>query len=795
MQFKSYDIKISIDDINRKFTGRETISLHASREKVLLNAVDLDIYYIRVNGKDVDFEVLKDREEIRLKGEFDGDLILEAEFSGSIQDILMGLYYSRTLSGDFFTTQFESTGARRVFPCLDSPGYKAEFSLTLVINKDLDAISNMPVKSEKIDGDTKTVVFEKTPRMSTYLMYMGVGKLEEKSERFGDIDLLIAAPKGHLGEVEVPFSFAKDAIKHFEEYFDIKYVLPKMHLISVPDYGAGAMENWGAITFREVLLNVSPSTSALIKRTIAEVISHEIAHQWFGNLVTMEWWNDLWLNESFATFMAYKTVDRFHKEWDMWGLFLLSETAGALSGDALKDSHPVDVEVTDPNSVAQIFDEISYGKGGSILRMIESFVGQENFRDGIRKYLKDHQYGNAVGKDLWSAIASISDHPVEEIMGAWIKKQGYPIITATQNGDSIHLEQKRFLIGGGETDEIWPIPLTVSRNDGVESILFKDRSLDIDTSGFVKLNPDQTGFYRVSYSNELFNTVTGNIKKLTGLDKWGLVNDLFSFLSAGKVKVDDYFDRIAEFLSDEDSIVAESISGQLLSLYLIMPENRRLMETAHEFFSKQFKLIGEEKKEGEADRISILRGNLANSLTVMDKNYAGKLGARFSDFGSTDPDMRAAISVAYALKTNDLGSLTEKLKEMESDEDHIKIISAMGWLSGEEKYNRVMDLIEDNTIRKQDMVRFFVSAAMNPNGRDFMLENYEKMADEMNRYFVGTGYTSMVIEMTVPYLGLRNFNLTNEIAQKVRGPETEKGILKGLEMLEVYRRIRKNAGL
>ncbi|AKA48222.1 hypothetical protein IX51_02885 [uncultured archaeon] len=793
MEFKNYDIKISIDDVNRKFTGRETVRLSASNEEILLNAVDLDIYFIRINGKDVEFKVLKDEEEIRISGKFDGDLTLETEFSGSIQDILMGLYFSQTSSGDFYTTQFESTGARRVFPCMDNPGYKAEFSLTLAISKDLNAISNMPVESEKAEGESKIVAFQKTPRMSTYLLYIGVGKLDERSEKFNDVDLIIAAPKGHLGEVELPFQFAKDSIRHFEEYFGIKYVLPKMHLISVPDFGAGAMENWGAITFREVLLNVSPSTSALIKRTIAEVISHEIAHQWFGNLVTMKWWNDLWLNESFATFMAYKTVDRFHKDWDMWGLFLLSETSGALSGDALKGSHPIDVEVRDPNSVAQIFDEISYGKGGSILRMIESFVGEDNFRDGIRKYLKEHQFGNAVGKDLWSSIASVSDQPVEEIMGAWVKKQGYPVITATRNGDKIHLEQRRFLISGEQTEDLWPIPLTVKNESGVKSVLFKDRSMDIDAEGFMKLNADQTGFYRVNYGDDLFSAVMGKGDNLTGLDKWGLANDLYSFLSAGRISVDDYFDRIAAFLEDVDPIVAESVAGQLLSLHLIIPENRRLKDIADMFFRKQLERIGE-KKDGEKDRISILRGTLSNAYAVINEDYAKQLAPLFKKFEETDPDLRSAISASFAISSNELGTLAEKLKAMKSDEDRIKIIGAMGWLSGKNRYDGVMELIENNTIKKQDMIRFFMSAAMNPAGRDFMLENYEKMADEMNRYFVGTGYTGMIIEATLPYLGLRNYSLTREIAEKVRQPETEKGVQKGLELLEVYARIRKGSG-
>ncbi len=793
MEFKNYDITIDIDDVNRKFKGKEKVSLKASNEPIVLNAVDLDISFIKVNGRDVEFDVLKEEEEVRLKGTFDGDVTLESEFSAEVKDVLMGLYYSKTESGDFYTTQFESTGARRVFPCVDNPGYKAEFNLTLVLNKNFDAVSNMPAKSVKTEGGRKVVVFEKTPRMSTYLLYIGAGNLEERSDRLNGLQLHITAPRGHIGEVELPFQFAKESVQNFEEYFGIKYVLPKMHLISVPDFGAGAMENWGAITFREVLLNVSESTSAMVKRTIAEVIAHEIAHQWFGNLVTMKWWNDLWLNESFANFMAFKTVDRFHKDWDMWGHFLLTETSGALGGDSLKDSHPIDVDVKNPDEVAQIFDEISYGKGGSILRMIESFVGENNFRDGIRKYLNDHRFGNAVGKDLWSSIASISDQPVEEIMGAWIKKQGYPVVSATRNGSKIHLEQRRFLLSGENTDDLWPIPLTVKTESGVKSILFRDREMDIEAEGFVKINADQTGFYRVNYASDLFDSILGRSRDLSNLDKWGLVNDLYSFLSAGRISLAEYFSRLEGFLNDFDPLLAESISGQLMSLHLIIPENKKLKEIADRFFKSQLDHIGE-KKEGEKDRVSILRGTLAGAFAHINRDYAASMASHFDSFSKTDPDLRTAISESFAISKNDLGALAGKLRETKSDEDRIKLISAMGWLAGNDNYSKVMELIEDDTIRKQDMIRFFVSAAMNPEGRQFMLENYVKMADEMNKYFVGTAYTGMVVEATLPYLGLMDRELARKAAEKVRQAETEKGVAKGLELMDIYSRIRKSAG-
>lgn len=792
MEFKNYKIEMKIDEQNDRFSGKETINLKASDEEIVLNSVDLEVGMVTVNGKDAEYVLSEERQELALKGKVNGDAEVYIEFNGHIKDILMGLYKSSTTSGKLYTTQFESSGARRAFPCLDNPGYKAEFELTLIIGKEFDAISNMPVRSEAVSGETKTVVFEKTPMMSTYLLYIGVGKFEERSEKFRNMEIILAAPRGHLGEVELPFQFARESVENYEKYFDIKYALPKMHLISVPDFGSGAMENWGAITFREVLLNVSKSTSALIKRTIAEVISHEIAHQWFGNLVTMKWWNDLWLNESFATFMSFKTVDKYHRDWDLWGYFLLTETSGAMRADSLNGSHPIDVTVNHPDDVAQIFDEISYGKGASILRMIESFVGEDNFRDGIRKYLKEHKFGNAVGSDLWSSIARVSNQPVEEIMGAWIKKQGYPVITATKSGSSIHLEQKRFLLSGEESDEIWPVPLTVRTEDGVKSVLFNDRSMDIDSHGFIKLNADQTGFYRVDYKGELFDLVSGNSSKFSDLDKLGLANDLFAFLNAGKLSIGEYLKRTDSFVPDESPLLAESVSTQLMTLNLILPENSRLKELSRKFFSTHLDRLGE-KKDGEGARISILRGNLAAAFSTVDRDYASRLSDRFEKYEDADPDMRSAIAIGFAVSRNDLDTLASKLKDASSDEDRIKIILAMGWLTGEENYSGVQSLIDENVIRKQDMIRFYTEAAMNPAGRKFILGNYGKIADEMTKYFVGTGYAGMVIESTLPYLGLFDYDAARKAAEDVKMPESAKGVEKGLEQLEIFTRLKQSS--
>ena len=292
--------------------------------------------------------------------------------------------------------------------CWDEPETKATFNITIIHNKKYSAISNMNIISKKKQGSKIISKFAKTPMMSTYLIYLGVGEFEYLTSKIGKTQIRIVTTKGKKSQGKYSLELGKKLLRSYENYFGIKYPLPKLDLIAVPDFAAGAMENWGAITFREtILLYDSKTSSTKTKQYIAEVISHELAHQWFGNLVTMKWWNDLWLNESFATYMATKFVDKFYPEWEMWDQFIEDAMNIAMGIDSLKFSHPIDVKVNQPSEIREIFDAISYDKGGCILRMLEHYVGEQSFRDGLKHYLIKHKYNNATGQDLWDSIESI----------------------------------------------------------------------------------------------------------------------------------------------------------------------------------------------------------------------------------------------------------------------------------------------------------------------------------------------------------------------------------------------------
>jgi len=359
-----YDIYYSIDMENLTFSGRQII--HGETEGDLwLNASGMDISSITLNGRTMKFSVDPDEQTVSLDEKYEGHFELGIEFSGKLSESLSGVYYSREKSGFFVSSQFAPTGARMAFPCVDNPNFKSKFRLTLDIPDDYDGISNMPPTSTEVQSKRKIIRFYETPPMSTYLLYIGAGRFDIMERRYADKPLYLISSRDNIPQSELPLTMASDSLKFFEQYFGIDYALPKLHLIAVPDFALGAMENWGAITFREIWLMISKDTSLSTMKRVDIIISHELSHQWFGDLVTMKWWDDIWLNESFATFMSYKVLDSKHPEWEIIGDMVTDQTGGAMQGDSLRNTHPIHVDVRNPEEIEQIFDEISYGKGSN----------------------------------------------------------------------------------------------------------------------------------------------------------------------------------------------------------------------------------------------------------------------------------------------------------------------------------------------------------------------------------------------------------------------------------------------
>ncbi len=786
MEILNYNLDFDINSNDFTYTCDEIIKLKGNEEKLILNTINLDIKKITVNKVLKNFKGIKENQEIVVDGIITSDATVQIKFAGKIPEELQGFYRSKTDNGYMFSTQFESSDARRLFPCIDNPSYKATFDISVTIDKNLKAISNMPVEKEEIINDRKKIKFAQTPRMSTYLLYLGIADFDERSIKFDNSkDLILAAPKNHLTKSDYPLEVGKKSIEFYEKYFDIEYPLPKEHLIAVPEFAAGAMENWGAITFREIFLYLDEYSGSRIKKLIGEVIAHELAHQWFGDLVTMKWWDDLWLNESFATFMAYKTIDHLYPEYDMFSDFLAMETSGALLGDSLVNSHPIEVEVKKPDDISQIFDEISYGKGGSILRMINSFVTDDVFKKGLNLYLNNFKYKNAEGSDLWEYIGKVSDQPVRGVMESFIKQVGYPIIEASLNDNKIKLNQYRFLLNGKKQMMKWKIPLTVKYDSGSESILFDNETMDLDyNSNFIKLNDDETGFYRVLYSDELYKNILNKIDLLSNKDIFGILNDYYSFLLSGKINLDKYIETVRRFINLNNPLIVTEISNELFSLYTLS-DNKKIIEINNEFLSSKIKELSS-KKESEDINISILRGTLSYRYAIINRGYAEKLKDDINNLDNIDPDMKLVILASYAIATNDIKKLTELLDKSKNDEDKVRIINAMAWLNGEGNYNEINNLIETHAIKIQDSMRYYFSASLNKNLREYIYNNLEKIINNHYKYFAGSGSTSRLVEELIPMVGLNHVDEIESKLNRLGIKEISRGIKKGMEYLNIY---------
>lgn len=491
-----------------------------------------------------------------------GSAILEVVFTGELNDKMKGFYRSKyfTASGEeryAGVTQFEATDARRCFPCWDEPAIKATFDITLNVPKDLVALSNMPVKNETESNDLRVVEFQRTPIMSTYLVAVVIGEFDYVERRTKDGVLVrVYTPVGKNEQGQFALDVAIDVIPYYNSYFSIDYPLPKMDLVAISDFSAGAMENWGLVTYRETFVLVDPENTSLIrKQSIALTVAHEIAHQWFGNLVTMEWWTHLWLNEGYASFSEFLCVNHLFPNYSIWNQFITDMYTHALQLDCLKNSHPIEVPVGHPAEIDEIFDEISYNKGASVIRMLYHYLGDDDFRKGMHIYLSRNKYKNTCTEDLWAAFEEASSKPVESIMSTWTKQMGFPVVRITsteQNGTTrrLRLTQEKFCADGCQAEEksSWMIPITIStpKAKHAHSFIMDKESVDvtvenIDPGEWVKLNPESIGYYRTQYPAEMLDQFLPEISnhKMQALDRLGLLDDLFALVQAGRCSTVD----------------------------------------------------------------------------------------------------------------------------------------------------------------------------------------------------------------------------------------------------------------
>jgi tricorn protease interacting factor F2/3 len=776
LKIESYDLQLDVNLKDLTFTGKVQIKLE-SESDVKLNSLDLKIVEAKANGKIVSHEVKG--EDLTLKtGPFKGSI--DINFRGPIYtDKLVGLYKAAYDGGYVASTQFEPVAARRMFPCLDHPAYKAEFKLTVRTEKENSAVSNMPIASERLEGSKKTVKFQKTPRMSTYLLYLGVGKFEEVKEKSGRVEYAVATVPGKSRSARYPLDIGKQSVKYFESYFAFPYTLPKLHLIAVPEFAVGAMENWGAITFREVRLLVDKNTSIQAKKRIAEIISHEVAHMWFGDLVTMKWWDDLWLNESFATFMAYKAVTHMFPKWNSWEEFVRTQTNAAQQRDSLLTTHPIQAEVHSPDEIEELFDDISYGKGASIIRMVEAFAGEENFMKGVRSYLQKYKFANATGSDLWTQVQEVSKTEAKKVMNDWIRKPGYPVLHLKLNNSKISIRQERFLLSGKKELGSWPVPVTMEVNRTTKRLLLEKEEDHVPVAGSLqslRVNLDQTGFYRVDYG-DLYSYVWKS--KLSGLDKYGLISDAFAFAIQGTMKLQDYLEMVDKYLDETEILPVFEVSDQLEFLYSLSPS---VADISERFHRAQLGKLQEKSDENSTE----LRGIMANRLALVDPEYAKQLSAQFKDYDTAEPDMKQAIATAYGRTTNDFDTLYNNYKTRASEEDKIRFISALASFKQPALITRALNLALSGEIKKQDVRTILAAVRANPEARQPIWSWFTTNFNWLHNILEGTGTMSRVLQLTIPYMGIGRVAEVERFFVQHKPGDVKTSIETGIERLLIY---------
>ncbi len=681
-----YDLTIEPDLENSVFAGRVEISVtvEETTDEIVLNAIELELDEITLTNENDDILTAtatyeEDTERARLalsRSAAVGDWTLTMAFKGILNDKLRGFYRStftdhegnlRTIA----TTQFEATDARRAFPCWDEPEFKAVFGVTLVVDSDLLAVSNAGEVDRQDAGEGKVAVrFADTMKMSTYLVAFVVGALEATDPV--DVDgiplRIIHAPgKAHLT------GFALEAGAYFlrwlAAYYDIPYPGDKMDFIAIPDFAFGAMENVGAVTYRENAVLVDPQVARQTElERVSSVIAHELAHMWFGDLVTMKWWNGIWLNEAFATFMEMMASDSFRPEWKTWLEFAPSR-GYALDTDALASTRPVEFDVDAPDEADQMFDSLTYQKGSALLRMLQQFLGEETFRQGVGDYLRTHAYGNTETHDLWSALEKASGQPVGAIMNSWIFQGGFPEVEISHSpeGDGLLIEQRRFgYLPAGSGGE-WHVPIVVRLSDGqteeTSTAIVGVTPEEIRANGPIEwavANAGGNGFYRVRYTPELMDSLVERLDQLDPHERYSLLDDTWAQVKAGRVDSGTYLDLASRYQGETEAAVWSLLSGTLERLHrIVQPDVQPVFESwVRTLIEPVADRLGWEPAEGEDDLTRKLRGTVLRTLgTVGRQGHAQERARRVVERmlespESVDPDVAvAALYVTASVGT------------------------------------------------------------------------------------------------------------------------------------------------
>ena len=713
---RHYDLEMRPDLEGGTFSG--SVSIHVEvihgASRIVLNSVGLSVGRATITDstgpRRLDVEADVDNERIALSpegGTRSGTAIIELDFTGSFDDRLRGFYRSTLTNSDgttdsIATTQFQSTDARRAFPCFDEPDMKATFAISLVAPEGLLAISNGAELSRAPLGDgTDRVVFEETIPLSTYLVAFVVGPLEATDPVDVDgtpVRVIHPPGKGHL--TSFALEVAAHSLRWFQEWYDIDVPGGKVDLVALPDFAFGAMENLGCITFREILLLVDPgsATQAELER-VAAVLSHELAHLWFGDLVTMEWWNGIWLNEAFATFMEMKAVESYRPDWNVWTGF----RSAALDVDSLASTRPIEYPVVTPADAEGMFDLLTYEKGAAVVRMLEQYLGAEAFRDGVRHYLKAHLYGNTRNEDLWDALEETTGEPVRSLMDGWIFTGGHPLLKGSVDGRELTLAQKPFRYDGVDNGTRWTIPVHVRTSNGSQRALLPPAGeVTVQLDGdLLTLNADASGFHRSD------PPATCDPGLLSAAERAAVLDDTWALVLAGATDPHQFHATAARFVDDPDLGVWQAIVRALSTIDLVAPSlHMESADAAGDLLTDPLSRLGWTPGADEDGRTRQLRGLVLSAAGTLadDAPVIAEARSRWVDNRPDDPAVAAAVVAVVAAHGDEeaFNECRRRFLDADNAQDEQRHLFALAGFPGRTQVGELLEMVLTGGIRSQD---------------------------------------------------------------------------------------------
>jgi puromycin-sensitive aminopeptidase len=819
-----YDLRLEPDLASATFVGEVVIAVavHEPTSEIVFNTIELQIDNARLDtdsGLSQIAGVTLDEKTERCRLGFSqqvprGNARLRIHFRGTLNDRLRGFYRSTYKDANGATkvlaaTQFEATDARRAFPCWDEPAFKAVFSTTLVVDPALAAVSNTAVATERIDKGKKVVRFADTIAMSTYLVAFVVGEFEATDPGLvGQTPLRVWSIPGKKRLAKFGQEIGAFSLKFYEEYYGRPYPGDKLDLLAIPDFAAGAMENLGAITFREtaLLVDEQAATHAELER-VADVVAHEIAHMWFGDLVTMAWWNGLWLNEAFATFLEMVAVDAFKPHWHRWTSFGVSRAA-ALVVDGLNSTRPIEYQVEAPKDADAMFDVLTYEKGASVLRMMEQYLGVDTFRAGVRDYLHTHAFGNTETGDLWLALERVARRPIPDIMDGWVFQPGYPLIRARIGDGFLVLTQQRFtfLPATNGKDQRWQVPVQYRIRAGAETqtgrLLLKEAEARVPLpEGFesVLVNADGHGFYRVHYADELREGVLGSLRILTPIERFNLVNDCWAETLAGLMPVTGYLDATAHFRGERDKNVWSALLVSFHAIHRILDAADRPAFEAlvRDRAGPALSDLGWTPRPGEDVLTGQLRGDLIRTLGIWgnDAGVQQRAAEVYAQAETVDANVLAAVIpvLAFTGENQRYEEFTGRFRAAQTPQEENRYLHALPVFRPLPLVEQTLTRTLNGEIRTQDAPFILRSLLMSVHGRELAWSFLKTNWEVINRHFPPVG----VRRMMEGIVGLATPELERDVLQFVSARQIDlggKALSQYLEQLRISVNLRDREG-